>query len=89
MNFEEITRGIYPLKRELIILALNQGGDGNFEEMTRDGVHKKRNHWAPLFVMRGEGNYFFQSLVMSSRVLPLVSGTRRQTKTAAITQMMP
>lgn len=33
--------------------------------------------------------FFFQSLVMSSKVLPLVSGTRRQTKTAAITQMMP
>ncbi len=33
--------------------------------------------------------YFLQSLLISSRVLPLVSGTKRQTKTAAITQMMP
>ena len=31
----------------------------------------------------------FHIFVMSSNVLPLVSGTRRQTKIAAITQMMP
>ncbi len=50
MDFEEITRGIYPLKRELIILALNQdkGGCGNFEEMTRDGGTQKAELWAPL-----------------------------------------
>ena len=35
-------------------------------------------------------NYlFFQSLVISSSVLPLVSGIMRHTNTAAITQMVP
>ncbi len=32
---------------------------------------------------------FFQRLVMSSSVLPLVSGTRRSTKNAAATHIMP
>ena len=34
-------------------------------------------------------HFFFQSLVISSRVLPLVSGTHFQTKMAAAMQMQP
>lgn len=33
--------------------------------------------------------YFFHRRVMSSNVLPFVSGTKRHTKTAAKTQMTP
>ena len=33
--------------------------------------------------------FFFQRLLMSSRVLPLVSGTSFHTNSAATTQMMP
>ena len=33
--------------------------------------------------------FLLQSLLISSRVLPFVSGTQRQTKKAAATQMMP
>lgn len=33
--------------------------------------------------------FFFQRLLMSSRVLPLVSGTSFHTNSAAATQMMP
>ena len=33
--------------------------------------------------------FFLQILLMSSRVLPFVSGTQHQTKKAAATQMMP
>ena len=33
--------------------------------------------------------FFFQSLLISSSVFPLVSGTQRQTKRAAATQMIP
>ena len=36
-----------------------------------------------------EYNYLRQRRLMSSRVLPLVSGTKRQTKRAARMQMVP
>lgn len=33
--------------------------------------------------------FFFQSLLISSSVFPFVSGTQRQTKMAAVTQIIP
>lgn len=64
-------------------------------------AHKKNPQPRPMKRMRSWGIYcfltarqrlayfFFHRRVMSSSVLPLVSGTSLQTKMAAMTQMMP
>ena len=63
-----------PGRRGIEIVLINKGNLRNLSK-----ILKEREFYL----------FFLQSLLMSSKVLPFVSGTQRQTKKAAVTQMIP